>query len=79
MNEAGGVNCRPGSVERKRARLFRSEIAPNWPAWKFCDPALLVAMISPSVTLTYTLEARVSGGSVLGSPTFAVLDAWPGP
>src|SRR5512141_1279113 len=60
MNVAGGVNCSPGSVDRKRGRLLRSEIAPNWPARKLCEPALLLATISPSVTLTYTLGSRLS-------------------
>ena len=70
MNVAGGVNCRPGSVERKRGRLLRSEIAPNWPARNFCAPALFRATISPSDTLDVVADGifRVPGEAAMPLP-----------
>src|SRR5260221_14313946 len=53
MNVAGGVNCRPGSVDRNSGRWL-GETSPNCPAARPSSPCPLRTTISPSDTPTYT-------------------------
>ena len=53
LNTGGGVKLRPGFFGRTMGGRVGEGVKPNCPAAKFCVPAGLVTLMSPSMTCTY--------------------------